>query len=92
MITASGGAPSPDSPESFLETKIDEQDNIENIKIAAVPVTEEVKAESAAIQMDVEIRSEISVDSSCTREPPRKKMAIGNNSILVLHFVIAKQA
>merc|ERR1711862_40856 len=70
---SSGGAPSPDSPESFLETKIDEQDNIENIKIAAVPVIEEVKADSAAIQMDVETRSEVSVDSSCTREHREKR-------------------
>ena len=39
-----------------------------------MPVPEVVKA--SVIQMDVEIRSEFSVDSSCTLEPPRKKMAI----------------
>ena len=73
QIAASGEA---SSPESFNETKIDEQDNLENIKNLEAEKNEAGKKESSVIvPLDVEMRSDISTDS-CAREPPRKKQAL----------------
>ena len=67
---STGEAP---SPESVIETKIDEQDNLENIQ-EKMQSTDLSKISSAVAAIDVELRSDISTDSC--REPPRKKVAV----------------